>query len=140
VIQIKILRQIYRSLAKVLRKLGRKTLILELQIFLLAISLRNLFNQVVLGSFKSLHYLTKGSNGIQALPNWLRLVVSSLYIVASFSRSTSLRSWSSIFWTSIRVVSLLFALETGDHTEISFRAFLHVYLMMQLWALARIMS
>jgi hypothetical protein len=60
--------------------------------------------------------------------------------VASFSRFTLLRSWSSILWTFIRVVSLLFALETGDHTKISFRVILHFYFLMQFWALARIMS
>jgi hypothetical protein len=43
---------------------------LELQTLLLATLIEKceLFNQVVLGSYKSLQYLLKGSNGIQFLP------------------------------------------------------------------------
>jgi heme/copper-type cytochrome/quinol oxidase subunit 4 len=136
----KFLKQIYRSLARVLRKLGRKMLNLELQIFLLAISLRNLFNRVVLGSYKSLQYLLKTVLAYKLFQIGCILLCFLLVILASFSRSTSLRSWSSILWTVIRVVSLLFALETGDHLDVSFYTILHVYFMMQFWALVRIMS
>jgi hypothetical protein len=73
---LKFLKQNYRSLARVWRKLGSKTLTLELRVLAChLIEKYSSFNRVVLGSYKSLQYLLKGRNGIQTLPNWLHLVV-----------------------------------------------------------------